>query len=171
MDERSDIMHGDRLYEGRSGSTVGPVPWDIESIIELMGGKEPFTTQLEQFFDGDLYNHGNQPDIRRPFSISATNLAHPGTGKQKNSPGDMTQYTEPTKVGTAFTEDYKGRARGTSRKWTMMPARCPLVCTGFYGLVPGVRWAARYQLVRRYSINNHPPAQREKNNHQSKNDG
>ncbi|MCB0559158.1 MAG: glycoside hydrolase family 92 protein [Phaeodactylibacter sp.] len=73
MDERSDIMHGDGLYEGTLWQYRWSVPWDIEGLIGLMGGKEPFTTQLEQFFDEDLYNHGNQPGLQAPFLFNFSN--------------------------------------------------------------------------------------------------
>lgn len=67
MDEKSDIMHGDGLYEGTLWQYRWFVPWDISGIAELMGGQEEFTRQLTYFFDNNLYNHGNQPDIQAPF--------------------------------------------------------------------------------------------------------
>ena len=67
MDEKSDIMHGDGLYEGTLWQYRWFVPFDYDGVFEMMGGKTEFTKQLEYFFENDLYNHGNQPDIHAPF--------------------------------------------------------------------------------------------------------
>ena len=67
MNEQSDIMHGDGLYEGTLWQYRWFVPWDMPGIIEMMDGKEPFTQQLTYFFENELYNHGNQPDLQTPF--------------------------------------------------------------------------------------------------------
>jgi len=68
--EKSDIMHGDGLYEGTLWQYRWHVPFDVEGMIEMIGGKEKYTEQLEYFFDHDLYNHGNQPDIHVPFMFN-----------------------------------------------------------------------------------------------------
>ena len=73
IEEQSDVMHKDGLYEGTLWQYRWSVPWDIEGIITLVGGKDTFTTQLEQFFDDNLYNHGNQPDIQVPFMFNYSN--------------------------------------------------------------------------------------------------
>ena len=68
--EKSDIMHGDGLYEGTLWQYRWHVPFDVEGMIEMIGGKEKYTEQLEYFFEHDLYNHGNQPDIHVPFMFN-----------------------------------------------------------------------------------------------------
>jgi putative alpha-1,2-mannosidase len=67
MDTNSDIMHGDGLYEGTLWQYRWFVTWDVPGLMELIGGEEEFVDQLTHFFDKDLYNHGNQPDIHAPF--------------------------------------------------------------------------------------------------------
>lgn len=67
MDERSDIMHGDGLYEGTLWQYRWSVPWDMDGIIGLMGGKGAFTAQLDYFFTNNLYSHGNEPALQAPF--------------------------------------------------------------------------------------------------------
>ena len=73
MNERSDIMHGDGLYEGTLWQYRWSVPWDVAGMIRMMGGKKEFVRQLEYFFEQDLYNHGNQPDIQAPFLFNLGN--------------------------------------------------------------------------------------------------
>ncbi len=67
MDENSDIMHGDGLYEGTLWQYRWFVPFDYDGVFKMLGGKDVFNQQLEFFFENDLYNHGNQPDIHAPF--------------------------------------------------------------------------------------------------------
>lgn len=73
MNDKSDIMHGDGLYEGTLWQYRWHVQYDIDGIIEMMGGKENYSQQLEYFFDNNLYNHGNQPDIHVPFMFNFSN--------------------------------------------------------------------------------------------------
>ncbi len=65
-------MHGDGLYEGTLWQYRWFVPFDMKGVMEMMGGKEAFTGQLEQFFDNNLYNHGNEPDVHVPFLFNLT---------------------------------------------------------------------------------------------------
>lgn len=67
MNEKSDIMHGDGLYEGTLWQYRWHAHFDIDGMIEMIGGKENLVQQLEYFFDNHLYNHGNQPDIHAPY--------------------------------------------------------------------------------------------------------
>ena len=73
MDEDSDIMHGDGLYEGTLWQYRWFVPFDIDGIQELLGGKEEFENQLDYFFENELFNMGNQPDIQVPYLYAYTN--------------------------------------------------------------------------------------------------
>ena len=67
MNERSDIMHGDGLYEGTLWQYRWFVPWDVDGMAEMVGGKDVLAEELAYFFEEELYNHGNQPDIQAPF--------------------------------------------------------------------------------------------------------
>ncbi|MBN1351835.1 GH92 family glycosyl hydrolase [candidate division KSB1 bacterium] len=40
---------------------------DIQGLIDLMGGREKFVQTLNYFFENDLYNHGNQPDLQAAY--------------------------------------------------------------------------------------------------------
>ncbi len=72
MDDKSDIMHGDGLYEGTLWQYRWFVPFDMKGVIDMLGGREVFTGQLQHFFDENLYNHGNEPDIHAPFLFNLT---------------------------------------------------------------------------------------------------
>lgn len=65
--KRFDIMHGDGLYEGTLWQYRWAVPYNTDKLIELTGGKERFIEQLSYFFENNLYNHGNQPDLHAAF--------------------------------------------------------------------------------------------------------
>lgn len=43
------------------------VPHDVEGLIELMGGKEAFNKDLDDFFDSGQYWHGNEPGHQIPY--------------------------------------------------------------------------------------------------------
>ena len=60
-------MHAQGLYEGTLWQYRWHVPFDIEGLVELTGGVDSFTNQLDYFFDNQLYNHGNQPDLHVPY--------------------------------------------------------------------------------------------------------
>lgn len=68
---QSDIMHGGGIYEGTPWQYRWFVPHDIKGIQESLG-EELFTSQLETFFQKELYNHGNQPDIQAPWLFNFT---------------------------------------------------------------------------------------------------
>lgn len=101
MDEQSDIMHEDGLYEGTLWQYRWFVPWDVPGMMEMMGGKEAFTKQLTYFFEQELYNHGNQPDIQAPF------LFH-----YSNTPWKSQEY-----VNRILTKDIT-QWYGTHKKWS-----------------------------------------------------
>ncbi len=67
MGENADVMHGDGLYEGTLWQYRWFVPYDYTWIENAMGGKKAGVSQLDYFFENNLFNVGNQPDIHVPF--------------------------------------------------------------------------------------------------------
>jgi len=67
MGPNADIMHAEGLYEGTLWQYRWAVVHDIPGMVELDDGREVFLGKLIQFFDEELYNHGNEPDIHAPF--------------------------------------------------------------------------------------------------------
>ncbi|MEQ3795048.1 GH92 family glycosyl hydrolase [Flavobacteriaceae bacterium MJ-SS4] len=55
------------FIEGNAWQYAFMVPHDIEGLIKIMGGKEPFTKQLQKVFDTDQFDMANEPDIAYPF--------------------------------------------------------------------------------------------------------
>ncbi len=72
MDEDADVMHGDGLYEGTLWQYRWFVPFDMEGIQNMVGGQQVFESQLDYFFDNELFNIGNQPDIQVPYLYNYT---------------------------------------------------------------------------------------------------
>jgi len=67
MGDDADVMHARGLYEGTLWQYRWAVVHDLYGIVEQIGGRAEFLAQLTQFFDEELYNHGNEPDIHAPF--------------------------------------------------------------------------------------------------------
>lgn len=63
----SDIMHGDGLYEGTIWQYRWFVPHDFDWVISTLGSKKKVLNELDYFFENNLFNMGNQPDIHVPF--------------------------------------------------------------------------------------------------------
>lgn len=72
VDDTFDIMHGDGLYEGTLWQYRWFAPFDMKWLVEELGGSTSFNQELTQFFDNELFNMGNQPDIQTPFIFSMT---------------------------------------------------------------------------------------------------
>ena len=70
MDSASDVMHAKGLYEGTPWQYRWHVQFDIAGLLEIFGGVDVYTKALEYFFENNLYNHGNQPDIHVPFMFN-----------------------------------------------------------------------------------------------------
>ena len=72
VDDDFDIMHGDGLYEGTLWQYRWFAPFDMKWLVEELGGSASFNQELTLFFDNELFNMGNQPDIQTPFIFSMT---------------------------------------------------------------------------------------------------
>ena len=72
MGENADVMHGDGLYEGTLWQYRWFVPFDTDWLIRQLGGPDGFTDQLGYFFEQELFNIGNQPDIQAPFMFNSS---------------------------------------------------------------------------------------------------
>lgn len=60
------------LYQGTILQYRWFAPFDLKGLIELMGGDQVYTRQLDQFFGNDQYNHANEPDIQVPYMYNAS---------------------------------------------------------------------------------------------------
>jgi putative alpha-1,2-mannosidase len=65
-DPDADRM-GTGLYEGTKWQHRWFVPHDVQGMINIVGGNRTFISELSHFFEYDLYNHGNEPDIQAAY--------------------------------------------------------------------------------------------------------
>jgi len=67
-----DRIPARNLYQGTVWQYRWFVHFDIKGLINLAGGKEAYTQQLDEFFKNDYYNHANEPDIQVPLMYNMT---------------------------------------------------------------------------------------------------
>ncbi|MEN5232006.1 glycoside hydrolase domain-containing protein [Sphingobacterium faecium] len=67
-----DRMSARNMYQGTVRQYRWNVPFDMQGLVNLAGGKEAFTTQLDDFFDHHYFNRANEPDIQSPTSYYAS---------------------------------------------------------------------------------------------------
>ncbi len=55
------------FYEGTPWQYSTYVPHDVQGLINRLGGDASFVQWLDEFFKGDHYNPGNEPDLLAPW--------------------------------------------------------------------------------------------------------
>ena len=60
-------QHMSFITEGTPWQYNWYVPHDVEGLIELMGGRDAFNADLDEFFAVGQYWHGNEPSHHTPF--------------------------------------------------------------------------------------------------------
>lgn len=68
-----DRMSARNMYQGTIRQYRWNVPFDVEGLVELAGGKDAFTAQLDNFFDNHYFNRANEPDLQSPTMYYASN--------------------------------------------------------------------------------------------------
>jgi len=68
----ADQMQARGLYQGTIWQYRWFVPYDFKGLIELDGGEEAYLAKLDEFFERDLYNHANEPDLQVPVMYNVT---------------------------------------------------------------------------------------------------
>jgi len=159
--ERFDIMHGDGLYEGTLWQYRWAVPFDTEGLSRLAGGSDILKEQLSWFFEHNLYNHGNQPDIHTAYLFNR--LGYPSltqywvnrilTQPMNHCYGTHAKFKKPY-----FDKAYKPQPEayipemddddGTMAAWYVLSAM------GIYPLTPGLAvYELSTPLFRKVNIN------------------
>jgi len=67
-----DKVQARGLYQGTIWQYRWFAPFDVKGLIALTGGMPAYVKQLDQFFDNDLYNHANEPDLQAPLLYNVT---------------------------------------------------------------------------------------------------
>jgi len=62
------------MYQGTIWQYRWFAPFDVKGLIELCGGEQSYINQLDSFFDNDLYNAANEPDIQVSYMYSGTSM-------------------------------------------------------------------------------------------------
>lgn len=68
-----DRMGARSLYQGTIRQYRWAVPFDVKGLVELTGGQQEFTKQLDDFFDHDYFNRANEPDLQSQTLYMASN--------------------------------------------------------------------------------------------------
>lgn len=89
------------LYQGTIWQYRWFVPFDVKGLINLVGGQDAYTKQLDHFFDNDLYNHANEPDIQAPLMYNITS-------QPWKSQALMHKYAVDTVVQYYFNDNSRG---------------------------------------------------------------
>lgn len=71
---RSDVdrMSARGMYQGTIRQYRWNVPFDVQGLVRLAGGKDAFTEQVDDFFDNHYFNRANEPDLQSPTMYYAT---------------------------------------------------------------------------------------------------
>lgn len=96
-----DRMQARGLYQGTIWQYRWFVPFDNKGLIRLAGGEDNYLKELDHFFDNDLYNHANEPDLQAP-------LMYNFTGQPWKSQALMHKYAADTVVQYYFNDNSRG---------------------------------------------------------------
>lgn len=69
-----DKVQARGLYQGTIWQYRWFVPFDVKGLVALMGGMDQYVKQLDHFFDEDMYNHANEPDLQVPGMYNVTTM-------------------------------------------------------------------------------------------------
>lgn len=58
------------FHEGSAWSYTFAIPYDVEGLTRLMGGKKNYIKSLQSVFDNNHYDPANEPDIVYPYLFS-----------------------------------------------------------------------------------------------------
>lgn len=67
-----DKVQARGLYQGTIWQYRWFAPFDVKGLIALTGGMPTYMKELDHFFDNDLYNHANEPDLQVPLLYNVT---------------------------------------------------------------------------------------------------
>lgn len=120
-----DPGHGG-YTEGNEWIYLWFVPHDVQGLVDLMGGASAFDQRLDEFFNGNHYDAGNEPDIQAPFLYDYVDRPW------------KTQHIVAETADKAFTDTPGGLAGGGNDDLGTMSAWYVLSQLGFYPVDPGV---------------------------------
>ncbi len=102
--------HG--FHEGTSWNYSFSLPFDIEGLIKITGGKKKFVEKIEKCFSDSLFDMGNEPDIFYPYLFNYVKGEEWRTQKQVRY--CINKYFNTTTSGIPGNDD-----AGTMSAWLM----------------------------------------------------
>ncbi len=96
-----DRVQARGLYQGTIWQYRWFVPFDMKGLIELIGGMDTYVKELDHFFNNDLYNHANEPDLQAPLMFNVT-------AKPSKSQELMHRFAVDTVVQYYFNDNSRG---------------------------------------------------------------
>ena len=143
IDETYTKMKGNGLYQGTRWQYRWGAPMYLPRMIELVGKKE-LGEQLKTFFDKELYNQGNEPDIHVPFLFGRLGMPQLTGGIVRSLAtesithryGGNDAYPTPF-VGCAFVNQPRGYCFEMDEDDGAMSAWYVFASIGMYPLVVG----------------------------------
>lgn len=137
-------MRGNGLYQGSRWQYRWAAPHCIDKMAELVG-MEQLNKELEEFFDKNYFNQGNEPDIHTPFLFNLT--GSPEKTQQTvrklllddemvHIYGGNAEYPSPFK-GRAFQNKVDGLAPEMDEDDGTMSAWYIFSSLGFYPVITG----------------------------------
>ena len=115
----------DDYTEGNRDIYLWLVPHDVQGLVDLMSGPSSFDRRLDEFFEKNLYDPTNEPDIQAPFLYDYINRPW------------KTQRIVAQTADRVFTDAPGGLAGGNDDLGTMSSWYI-LSQLGFYPVDPGV---------------------------------
>jgi predicted alpha-1,2-mannosidase len=131
-------------YEGTQWQWRWNVIHDVPALIEAFHGKENFVKELNYFFEHDLYQAGNEPDLQAPFLFNfagASWLTQKWTHKILTEPVLQRYGTHDFFKKPVFNYIYRTTPDGyldeMDDDYGCMAAWYALSAMGFYQMCPG----------------------------------
>ena len=144
-------MKDNGMYQGTKWQYRWAAPQYIEKMAEWRG-RELLAAELEEFFSGNHFNQGNEPDIHTPFIFNVLGYPEKSAATVRRMLTDDTmvhryggnaEYPEPF-IGRAFRNRTDGLAPEMDEDDGAMSAWYMFCQLGFYPLVVG---EPEYELV------------------------
>ena len=143
IDETYTKMRGNGLYQGTRWQYRWGAPMYLPRMIEMAGKKE-LAEQLQTFFQKELYNQGNEPDIHVPFlfgrlgmpQITGNIVRSLATESITHRYGGNDAYPTPF-IGCAFVNEPRGYCPEMDEDDGAMSAWYVFASIGMYPLVVG----------------------------------
>ncbi|MGY4384369.1 putative alpha-1,2-mannosidase [Pedobacter sp. UYP24] len=109
-----DQMQARGLYQGTIWQYRWFVPYDVKGLIALNGGEAAYVNKLDEFFERDLYNHANEPDLQVPLMYNMSK-------ESWKSQDWMHRFAADTVIQNYFNDNSRGIGSNIGRIYQNQP--------------------------------------------------